>query len=197
MDDDVLLALVGGTSFALGLPFMIGAVAKLRDPGRFVSIIREYQLVPEQLLAVAAGGIIAAELGLAILLVSGIATAVVALSAALLSLVFLGAVLINLRRRRAIACGCFGDDERISGRTVLRLLTMTGAAIVTSLGALIAPETSALTDPSPFVGRAAIGIPIALFGWWLITLPQVADLADLQLKRRPVPSDASEAQVAR
>lgn len=66
MDDDPLLTLVGVTSFALGLPFLAGAFAKLREPARFVSIVREYRLVPEQLVAFAAGGVVAAEVGVGV-----------------------------------------------------------------------------------------------------------------------------------
>lgn len=196
MDDEPLLTLVGATSFALGLPFFFGALAKLRDPGRFVSIVREYRLVPDQLASFVAGGVVAAELAVAALLASGLAIAISSTCATLLSLGFVGAVLINLRRRRAIICGCFGDDERISGRTVLRLLTMTGAGIFTSGAALAVHEVSALSDPSQFLRRAAIGVPIALLGRWIIAVPELAELAHVRLNRRQGLSDTREPRAA-
>lgn len=193
MNDEPLRTLVGGTSLALGLPFLAGALAKLRDPARFLSVVQEYRLVPERLVPLVAVGLIMAELAVAVLLASGVAIAFTAMFASLLCLAFLAAVLINLGRHRTIPCGCFGGDEGISGRTVLRLLTMTGGGVFTCVGALVVREAHTLSDPSQFLGRAALGIPAALLGSWIVTLPELAELLVVQPNRRPVPSGTSEA----
>lgn len=106
MVDEHLLPLVGGMSFALALPFGAAALWKVRHPVRFVAVVREYRVLPDELGYFAAGSVIAAELAVAVLLVSGTAVAVASAWAALLCLGFLGAVLINLRRRRDVRCGC-------------------------------------------------------------------------------------------
>lgn len=176
MVDEHFLPLIGGMSFALALPFGAAALRKLRHPVRFVAVVREYRILPDELGQFAAGSVIAAELAVAVLLVSGTAIAVASAGAALLCLGFLGAVLINLRRRRDIPCGCFGDDERISVRTVARLLVMTGASIATLAGALLARDLSLLSNASQLLGRAAVGVPIALLGSWIVTLPELTEL---------------------
>jgi hypothetical protein len=111
---------------------LVGAAAgKLRDVARFRESVAEYRVLPGALVAPAAVGVVAAELGLgAVLLVPGGRTIGLAGSAALL-FVYAIAVAVNLARGRRIDCGCGGPGVRrpIGGRLVVRNVIVAAVAL--------------------------------------------------------------------
>jgi hypothetical protein len=129
-----------GWIIALSLGLLLGAAAvhKLRDPGRFRSIVAGYRLLPRALEWTAALVVIAVELLAAGLLVlPSRRTLGAALAAALLA-GYAIALAVNLGRGRTrIDCGClgFGHADRIAWWMVGRNLALVALALVTALPA--------------------------------------------------------------
>lgn len=75
------------------------------------------------------------ELMLAVALVLGVALPLAGAAVALLLLVFIGAVVVNLRRGRAIACNCHGiaGTKTIGWGTVARNALLASAALTVAL----------------------------------------------------------------
>lgn len=100
------------TSFGatlVGLAFVASGIGKLVDQSRFVEVVREYRLLPESAAAVVGWTLPGAELVLGIGLLMGLFWPWFPAAAAVLLLVFTGAVAANLARgRSALGCGCFG-----------------------------------------------------------------------------------------
>src|SRR2546428_13263493 len=98
---------------ALGLLFLVAAVHKLRDFGRFRATLAEYRLLPRAVLPVAAGLVLVAELSVAAMLVTPARGAPGPLAACAILVVYATAIAINLARgRRHIDCGCAGPAGR-------------------------------------------------------------------------------------
>jgi hypothetical protein len=97
--------------------------------------------------------------------------------------VFAGAVGINLRRRRAIPCGCFGSGgETISGRSLGRLaMLLLAAALLTVAASVVsvAPLSlvSLLSGNGPpvdhLIETAALSLGLLLAGMWTLHLPEL------------------------
>jgi uncharacterized membrane protein YphA (DoxX/SURF4 family) len=87
---------------------LIAAVPKLSDTEQTVRAVRAYRLLPEGSVRPVAYALPYLELALALLLVVGLGTRVVAAIAGLLLLVFLGGVISAWARGLRIDCGCFG-----------------------------------------------------------------------------------------
>jgi hypothetical protein len=115
-----------------GLLFLVAAVHKLRDLGRFEATLAEYRLLPTRLVPVAAGAVPAVEAAVAVALaVPGLGRPGLA-GAAVLLVIYAAAVAINLARgRRDIDCGCAGPAVRrpLSGWLVGRNLVLAAAAL--------------------------------------------------------------------
>lgn len=124
------LSLVGVRVF-LGLVFLTSSLPKLAAPADFRRALRNYQLLPLRLVRPVATWLPRAELALALALLVGIETSLMATLAAAALLVFSGAVAINLARGRKIECGCFsGSSPReITWRLVLQDVVLAGPAI--------------------------------------------------------------------
>ena len=94
-------------------------------------------------------------------------------------LAFAAGVMLNLRRGRTIACGCFGSDtELISGYTLLRLGTLLSAVIVlaclhglTAAHEIIAGD--ALDEPAYLVEVAGIAVVGGLLTLWALNAQSV------------------------
>ncbi len=68
----------------LGAVSLLAGVEKARAPGAFFEGVRQYGLVPSRVAPIVGGALIAAELGLGLLLVTGLAPALAALGAIVL-----------------------------------------------------------------------------------------------------------------
>jgi hypothetical protein len=170
----------------LGAVFLAAAAPKLRHPYGFVVALRGYELVPSMVSAPVAGGLVASEAFVGISLLSGWALAVGLSVAGGLVATFAIGVGINLRRRRDIACGCFGSDsERISMRTLARIgLLIAAVAVLASIRFVANPApmnaASLIADGSRALERlmftAAFAALLAILATWALHLPEMGVL---------------------
>ena len=89
--------------------FAVSGWAKVVDVEATVRSVRAYDLLPESLVRVTGTGLPVLELGLAALLLTGLATRLAAVLTAVLGATFLGAVASAWARGLSIECGCFGN----------------------------------------------------------------------------------------
>ena len=118
---------------ALGLVFVIAALAKIADPPGFAKFIWMYQLAPAWSLHPTALVLPWLELLCGLALCLGLWTRAAASWIAALLLAFIVALAINLARHHPVDCGCFGtttvtktEAERLEDMqwTILRDLGM-------------------------------------------------------------------------
>jgi uncharacterized membrane protein YphA (DoxX/SURF4 family) len=121
--------------FALGLVFVLAALAKIADPPGFAKSIWFYRLVPAWSLHPTALLLPWLELLCGLALCLGIWKRAAAAWIATLLLVFIAALSINLARGNPVDCGCFGNNR--SPRTVEERLVDMRWTILRDLGLLI------------------------------------------------------------
>lgn len=120
--------------------FLVGVfgwagLSKVSDAQASVRAVRAYRILPEGLVHPFAYALPFFEIGLAVLLLVGIGTRLVALVSALLLLVFIAGVASAWARGLAIDCGCFGGGGQVDpGATryvqeILRDLGFLAAAV--------------------------------------------------------------------
>jgi hypothetical protein len=93
--------------------------------------VRQYRLVPARLAPIVGGALVAAELGLGALLVSGLVPEIAAAGAIALFTLFAVALAVSLARSNRAPCHCFGasDVETISPVALVRALALAGIAV--------------------------------------------------------------------
>jgi protein-disulfide isomerase/uncharacterized membrane protein YphA (DoxX/SURF4 family) len=89
------------------------AVAKMGDPAASVRAVRAYRILPEWLAQGVGYGLPFLELGLAVLLLIGLATRAAAVLSAALLVVFLAGIVSAAVRGLQIECGCFGGGGQL------------------------------------------------------------------------------------
>jgi protein-disulfide isomerase/uncharacterized membrane protein YphA (DoxX/SURF4 family) len=113
------------------------AVAKMGDPAASVRAVRAYRILPEWLAKAVGYGLPFLELGLAVLLLIGLATRVAAIVSSALLVVFLAGIVSAAVRGLQIECGCFGGGGQLgAGRSTAytgEILRDTGLLIVSAL----------------------------------------------------------------
>ncbi len=131
---------------ALGAIFIVAAYTKLHFDGAwhlrdyhffFSMAIDSYELLPLWAVELAGRILPWIELLLGVMLILGLWTRWAAAAASALVAVFLAAIVRAYFLRLAISCGCFGNNERLTGWTIFRdsgFLAL--ALIVTSLAFL-------------------------------------------------------------
>jgi protein-disulfide isomerase/uncharacterized membrane protein YphA (DoxX/SURF4 family) len=97
----------------LGVVWAWAAVAKLGDPAGSVRAVRAYDLLPEWLAKGVGYGLPFLELGLAVLLIAGLATRLAAVLSSTLLVVFLAGIVSAAARGLQIECGCFGGGGQL------------------------------------------------------------------------------------
>jgi uncharacterized membrane protein YphA (DoxX/SURF4 family) len=122
----------------LGVVCLLAGLEKARSPRDFFEGVRQYRLVPGRFAPAVGGGLIAAELGLGALLVSGLVPTVAAAGAIALFAVFAAALAVSLARSNRAPCHCFGasDLETISPVALVRALALAGLAVAVLVFAL-------------------------------------------------------------
>jgi uncharacterized membrane protein YphA (DoxX/SURF4 family) len=116
----------------LGGVFLLAGALKAADPQASVAAVQAYQLLPTGLETLVGWGLPFAEIALGLLLLTGLATRVVAAAAAGLLLVFVAAVASAAARGLSIDCGCFSGGGAVApGETAY------GAEIARDLGLLL------------------------------------------------------------
>lgn len=94
--------------------FLWAGISKIGDPAASVRAVRAYRLLPEWLAKGVGYGLPFVEIGLALLLLIGIATRLAALLSVLLLVVFLAGMISAAGRGLRIECGCFGGGGDLS-----------------------------------------------------------------------------------
>ena len=97
----------------LGVVWVWAAVAKMGDPAASVRAVRAYELLPEWLAKGVGYGLPFLEIGLAILLLAGLATRLAAVLSSALLAVFLVGMVAAAARGLQIECGCFGGGGQL------------------------------------------------------------------------------------
>jgi hypothetical protein len=122
----------------LGAVCLLAGIEKLRAPRDFFEGVRQYRLIPPRLAPVVGGALIAAEVTIGTLLVSGVTPVLAAAGAIVLFAVFAGALAVSLARANDAPCHCFGasDVEKISPLALIRALALCGLAVAVLLFAL-------------------------------------------------------------
>ena len=122
----------------LGAVCLLAGVEKARAPSAFFEGVRQYRLVPARFAPIAGAALIAAELGLGLLLLTGLVPAPAALGAIVLFSIFAAALAVSLARSNTAPCHCFGasDVEKISPVALIRALVLAGVAAAVLVFAL-------------------------------------------------------------
>jgi uncharacterized membrane protein YphA (DoxX/SURF4 family) len=155
----------------LGAVCLLAGLEKARAPRGFFEGVRQYRLVPERLAQVVGGGLIVAELGLGLMLVSGLAPVIAAAGAIALFAVFAVALGVSLARSNRAPCHCFGasDVETISPLSLVRALALAGLAVAVLLFAL---------GETPWIARGDV-LPGLLMATGLVAATRLSGLLPL------------------
>ena len=115
---------------ALGAVFVYAAWTKLRTPWElFAMSIDSYQLLPLKAVELVARTLPWFELAVGLLLVAGFWLRSAAAATALLLAVFFALMVRAYAKGMEINCGCFGANDIISWKTLLRDGSMLAAAL--------------------------------------------------------------------
>ena len=162
---------------ALALLFALATMHKLWDMAGFRTALAGYRLVPTRLVGAAAATLAGAEL-LTVALLAGSAAwrSAGPMVAAMLLLLYGGAVAVNLvRGRRDIDCGCGRPGARrpLSGWLLARNATLAAAALVVLLP--VTPRPLLWLDALTVAGAVAgLAIMYAATERLLVNLPGMA-----------------------
>lgn len=106
----------------LGVVFLLAAWDKIADPMAFAKIIRNYQILPDNMIGAVALVLPWIEVVVSICLVAGCATRGAGLSASLMMFVFIGAMAWTRHKGISTQCGCFTTkaEDAISLETFIR-----------------------------------------------------------------------------
>lgn len=124
-----ILALV--LRVALGVIFIYAAWVKLNEPWElFALAISNYQLLPMKAVEFVARALPWFELAVGVLLIAGIWLRAAATATTLLLLGFFVLMVRAFAMGMEIDCGCFGGNDPISWKTLLRDGSMLAASLV-------------------------------------------------------------------
>ena len=102
----------------LGGVLVVAGALKLPDPAAAMRAVRAYRLLPEALVGPVAFGLPVVEIAIGLALLAGVFVRTAAVAAAVLLVVFIGAVGSAWARGLQIDCGCFGGGGQVAaGRT--------------------------------------------------------------------------------
>jgi uncharacterized membrane protein YphA (DoxX/SURF4 family) len=144
----------------LGAVFIYAAYTKLRHPwALFALSIDSYRMLPEWGVVAVARGLPWVELGLGVLLLTGMFLRFAASVASALLLVFIGVMVRAQIRGLGIDCGCFGVGEALSVKTLLRDGLLVLVSLLVTAGAFLSrrkvnPEPKGTQTPQPVTARS-------------------------------------------
>ena len=147
---DILIA----ARLVLALVLLVAAASKLLALDRFNRVVRSYALLPELAVAPVTFALPGAELALAVALLGGWSSRLVATCAVALLVVFAAAIAANVLRRNTIDCGCGGWEgpTAVGWPLVARNLVLASVAVAIaarppqSIPALLAEGRMAAED---------------------------------------------------
>jgi uncharacterized membrane protein YphA (DoxX/SURF4 family) len=158
------LALVLALRLGVGLLFLRAGARKLAGQADFRRAVRNYNIVPPQLVNTTAATVPAVEVTAGGLLMLGAATSIVGWLLAALLAVFSAAIAINLTRGRVFDCGCGGAaPRRISWQHVVSNLLLAACAVVVAVVPI--PALALYTGPGGVfapVMPPGSGVPVVL-----------------------------------
>lgn len=174
----------------VGAILLMSGIIKAMDIGEFVVTVHKYALVPRRLERPAALAITAAELGAAILLLTGEGARFGAAIAGALFVLFVAAVVRNIVKKVDIECGCFGLlwRETTGWPTVMRDVVLLAAAIVV----LVAGAGVSLRDAASEPDGVIDVLPIVLVAIVAAGAAWVARLAYRENARFTASASAAE-----
>jgi Methylamine utilisation protein MauE len=189
---------------AVGLVLLLAAAGKLRVRGGLPDLVGAYG-VPGRLRVPAAVALIAAEIGIAVALLVGVAAERAAYAALALGAVFVVAVAsARLRGVRRIRCGCFGADERRTTLVLGRAVAFAALAAVAAFGGgveLGAPSRGALVAVALAVLSVAVAVlfllVLALYRQVGVLSARIAPRAALELAEEGPPLGAPAPPLSR
>jgi len=159
------LALAGRiTAVGTGLVFSAAALAKLRHRALFPGVVANYRILPDALVMPVARLLPPVELGLGVVLLSGLVAAPAALLAIALLLVFAAAMAHAIGRgRRHIDCGCGHAALRqpVAWPLVLRNIAM--AALLLPVFVAPAPPAGSGTWALALAGGLGLALLFQVF----------------------------------
>ena len=122
----------------LGAVCLLAGLEKARAPKQFFEGVRQYGLVQPRFAPITGGALIATELVLGLLLVTGLVPVLAAVGAIALFTVFAVALGVSLARSNTAPCHCFGasEVEKISPLALVRALVLDGVAVAVLIFAL-------------------------------------------------------------
>ena len=132
----------------LGAVCLLAGLEKARAPKGFVEGVRQYRLVQSRFAPVVGGALIAIELVLGLLLVTGLVPMLAAAGAIALFTVFAVALGVSLARSNTAPCHCFGasEMEKISPLALIRALALDGVAVAVLSSLSATPARSRATS---------------------------------------------------
>ena len=125
------------TSFRLLLAvvFLLSAIGKIRNLGKFEESVRDYKLLSRNFVGPFSNTLPWIEIILSFLIFVGWRTAAAASLSAALFLLFNTAIGINLiRGRNDIDCGCFGSKHKIGIKIILRNIVLLAISFLILFG---------------------------------------------------------------
>lgn len=184
----VVQQLVFAIQVGLSLLFFLAAFPKLRRPQAFITTVRAYRLLPASVAPVVAITVGVSELSLATMFLFALYVPIALFASGVLILLFAVAIGINLRRNNQIPCGCFGGNEAISDRSLLRLLVLgTAVALVAVVGPSNVHLSIVVTNGAAGIRFLAAAFSVAgslvLAGAWLLSFREVSHLFQLRTDR--------------
>lgn len=172
MSEELIAAAAVTGRFVVSFVLLNAAIPKLLSQGEFEQAVRNYALLPSQLIRPVARWLPRLELVCGLMLLFGAAIMPVALAAGALLALFATAIAVNLARGREIDCGCSGavSARRIGWSLVVADLGLAGMALVagfagTGVLALltIGPSESALSGGDGLALMALAGVLVVGF----------------------------------
>jgi uncharacterized membrane protein YphA (DoxX/SURF4 family) len=113
-------------------------IAKLGDPDAAVRAVRAYEILPEWMVKPFAWGLPFVELGLAALLLVGLATRPAAWASVALLAIFMAGIVSAWWRNLQIDCGCFGGGGQASADAARYLRDLGRDGLFVALAVLVA-----------------------------------------------------------
>lgn len=118
----ISMTLYHGARIVLGIVFIYASYDKILHPAAFAKIIHNYQILPDELVNLAAIFLPWLELAIGFLLIIGIWLPGSVFIGNLLLIIFFSAIIYNKVRGLDISCGCFSTSADGTGESTLYLL---------------------------------------------------------------------------
>ncbi|MFJ1702374.1 MauE/DoxX family redox-associated membrane protein [Kitasatospora sp. NPDC088346] len=133
---------------ALAVVWGWAGLAKVSDPAEAAQAVRAYEILPESLVKPIGYGLPFLELALAVLLLIGLGTRIVAVISAVLLLAFIGGIASAWARGISIDCGCFGGGGTVdaSKTEYLQEILRDSGFLLLALWLIFRPRTKLSAD---------------------------------------------------